>query len=250
MPEMPETPATPPAPSGLLSRPWLLIAGGVGACAVCGCVAVGLAFATGIAPNLVASLLPAEKAPSEAQGPESLSYEDRLATEEAQARAQGQPEDQSTSSASPMSPNQGAFETANAYAGNWSGSWTNQTFGSTGDVRMTIDVSPDGTATLTVDLDGLVFGLLDPEAATYDGSYTEEGAEFSIADDPVFGELSMVVDPEGNVVVSAPNVPSSNILSFSATGSLTTEALHLDYFVLFIEATPAQGVLDMDKLSP
>jgi hypothetical protein len=115
---------------------------------------------------------------------------------------------------------------------------------------MTIDVSPDGTASLTLDLDGLVFGLVDPEAATYPGSYTDDGAVFIVSDDPVFGELSIVVETDGNVVVSAPNVPSSNILSFSATGSLTTEALHLDYFVLFIEATPAQGVLDMDKLSP
>lgn len=250
MPETPETPVPPATPSGLLSRPWILVAAGVGACAVCGCLAVGLAFATGVVPNLVTSLLPGENAPSEARAPESLSNEDRYATEEAQARAQGQPEEQSTSSASAMSPNQGAFESAGVYAGNWSGSWTNHTFGSTGDARMTIDVSPDGTASLTLDLDGLVFGLVDPEAATYPGSYTEGGAVFIVSDDPVFGELSIVVDPGGNVLVSAPDVPSSNILSLSATGSLTTEALHLDYLVLFLEGTSAQGVLDMDKLSP
>ena len=71
-----------------------------------------------------------------------------------------------------------AYQAAQAFQGEWSGSWLNKTFGSTGEASASIRVEPGGQAEFTLDLGGMVFGLIDPDPITYTGTFDETGASY------------------------------------------------------------------------
>jgi hypothetical protein len=48
-------------------------------------------------------------------------------------------------------------------AGAWTGSWTNETFGSTGPLAVTVKAPKNLRLVITLDLGGMVFGCADPE---------------------------------------------------------------------------------------
>jgi hypothetical protein len=141
------------------------------------------------------------------------------------------------------------FEQASAFAGEWSGSWENTTFGSSGDARAAIDVQPDGTATFTVDLDGMVFGMLDPDPMTYEGTYDANGATFEAPGDPLFGDLAISVTPAGDVTINGELVPVDGIASLSASGTISSDSIQLEYTVVFTGGGEAMGVLNLVKES-
>jgi hypothetical protein len=142
-----------------------------------------------------------------------------------------------------------AYEQARALAGQWSGSWQNTTFGSTGGANAVIEVQPDGAATFTIDLDGMVFGMLDPDPMTYEGTYDADGATFEAAGDPLFGDLTITVAADGEVAINGDLVPVEGIASLSAEGSITSDAIQLDYTVTFTGGGEAMGVLNLTKES-
>ena len=101
-------------------------------------------------------------------------------------------------------PSAEGYETFSALSGDHRGTWNNATFGTSGTIAMSTDILPDGSASGTLDLGGSVFGLLDPDPMELTGSYSTARLTFA-GSDSFFGTLTMNVDADGDVVVSAPD---------------------------------------------
>ncbi len=136
-------------------------------------------------------------------------------------------------------------------AGDYTGQWQNLTFGSNGDTSVTMTVEPDGAASFTIDLGGMVFGLLDPDSKTYSGTYNETGAVFSAVDDDLFGDLTITVvandNDTANIILAGVDIPVTDIDGISATGTLYTDSLDLEYIVTFEDQSTADGVMNLTK---
>ena len=139
------------------------------------------------------------------------------------------------------------FQEVQAYLGEWSGEWRNITFGSSGAVSASFLAEEDGTAAFTIDLDGFVFGALDPDPMTYTGSFSSEGAVFDIPADPLFGDLTITVTAEGEISITGELVPVEGIAQISAIGTISSEEMHLDYTVTFSAGEPAIGEMNLTK---
>ena len=82
-------------------------------------------------------------------------------------------------------------------AGDWVGEWNNLTYGSSGPTSMEVIVREDGTVSITFDLDGFVFGLLDPPDITFDMNYDADGRVFDKTGDSPFGDLTLTATADG-----------------------------------------------------
>jgi hypothetical protein len=140
-----------------------------------------------------------------------------------------------------------AFKALQAYLGNWSGEWHNVTFGSSGAVSATVSADEDGTLTITVDLDGFVFGALDPDPITYSGKFDAEGAVFTIPGDPLFGDLTITITEDGEVAIVGESVPDERIDKISAVGTVTPQEISLEYIVGFTAGDSAVGDMTLTK---
>ncbi|MBI4092511.1 MAG: hypothetical protein HY420_01155, partial [Candidatus Kerfeldbacteria bacterium] len=134
-----------------------------------------------------------------------------------------------------------------SYAGTWSGSWTNNTFGSTGSMTGQLSVEKNGTAQLVLDVGGFVFGLIDPAAKTFTGTYNEDAMTFTGAGDDVFGDLTITFAANGSVTVSGLEVPASSIDILTASGAVTATNLSANYTLTFGGLTYAEGTMSLTK---
>lgn len=142
-------------------------------------------------------------------------------------------------------PTPSAYDTFKAVAGEWTGSWTNTTFGSTGSAGATITINPDGTASYVLDLGGLVFGLIDPPPKEFAGTYDSSGATFQVQDDDLFGDVTITVSADGAISFGGTDVPVPGIDSVSAEGTITAQAVEMSYTVTFSGGGTAEGVMSM-----
>jgi hypothetical protein len=141
------------------------------------------------------------------------------------------------------------YEQAVLFAGRWEGSWTNITFGSTGPVTIEVMIHDDGTADLTVDVGGMVFGAVNPDPATYSGTYDAEGAYFTIMDDPVFGEVVMTISAADNsFTITGELIPDPGIASIEASGMFTEDTVDGEYTVFFAGGGQAVGETTLTKI--
>ena len=70
------------------------------------------------------------------------------------------------------------------FIGNWDGSWTNNTFGSTGSATMTITSDPNNMAAqMMLDMNGNVLGGADPDPMTLNGNYTDTDFTVKLTDE-------------------------------------------------------------------
>jgi len=136
------------------------------------------------------------------------------------------------------------------YAGNYTGTWSNTTFASTGASKLTVTAN-DGTktGTATCDLDGLVLGVSNPPAETFNGTFNDNGFTFS-GTSAVFGTFMVTLAKDGTASGSATNLPNTNISRVDFNGTATPTAIHLNYTVKFSAAGgggTAIGTVDMTK---
>lgn len=129
------------------------------------------------------------------------------------------------------------------------GQWENTTFGSSGPV--TIDVQFDGdNFDITVDLDGFVFGSVDPAPVNFTGSLSG-GGTFNEPGIPDLGDLSGSIDGLGNIDLMFTNVPNPNVDLVVASG--TTDGatfLNMTYEVVFAGGSPSsQGGVEFDPFT-
>lgn len=145
-----------------------------------------------------------------------------------------------------------SYDDYKAVAGSSSGSWQNLTYATSGDTTTTVEIDPDGRAAFTLDLGGLVFGLLDPDPKTYESTYDETGTVFTAEDDDLFGDLTITIVPNGNdtaqITLEGLNVPVVGISQITADGTLYDDSVDMDYQITFIDTLTAEGVMNLTKL--
>lgn len=136
-------------------------------------------------------------------------------------------------------------------AGDFSGSWQNLTFGTTGDTTTNVEIDPDGRAAFTIDLGGFVFGVLDPDAKTYESTYDESGVVFTAEADDLFGDLTITIVSNGNdtaqITFTGTNVPVIGIDSITADGTLYSDSLDMNYQITLEDTTLAEGIFNLTK---
>lgn len=134
-----------------------------------------------------------------------------------------------------------------AAAGNWTGTWRNDTFGSSGGATATINVDTVAqTFSGSFDLSGSVFGRGDPPPASFSGPYsTASGASIS-ATSPVYGAVSGTVTSNGSIVGSMTN-PTPDISKVDFSGTATASAINVNYTVRFTNGSTATGTVRLTK---
>ncbi len=148
---------------------------------------------------------------------------------------------------SPTPTEDAIFQALQEYLGEWRGEWRNITFGSSGGIQATVNAEKDGTLSFTVDLDGFVFGALDPDPISYSGNFDAAGVVFIIPGDPLFGDLSITVTDDGEIAIVGESVPDERIEKISAVGTATPEEIFLEYIVVFAAGNSAVGDMTLTK---
>lgn len=132
-----------------------------------------------------------------------------------------------------------------AFNGEFDGHWSNETFGSTGSANVMIDVSADGMATVTVDLDGNVLGGSDPDPETFSFNVADADLEAGMTiESATFGTTVVTLDG-GTITVTADAVPANGIAAFEAEGDLSSSALVGTYTVTFDDGSTADGTFQL-----
>ncbi|MEM1110824.1 MAG: hypothetical protein AAGI11_02855 [Pseudomonadota bacterium] len=134
--------------------------------------------------------------------------------------------------------------------GRWSGRWTNTSFSSVGALRMTATQRSNNRARVTVDLDGFVGGLLDPEPQSVNATIRNNGditysGQIDVNGSP--GTLEFRLRPNGNLSISMPDLPVAGFRSFSATGTLRGGVGFLEYEVEFSPTGSARGTVSATR---
>lgn len=135
------------------------------------------------------------------------------------------------------------------YAGNWSGTWVNTTFASTGTGTAVITVDGGAhTATVTATATGNVLGSGGGATPpTQNGSYTNTGAQFNGVVSPM-GTISASIQADGTITAVGTNVPNPSITGWTATGTITATTLTLNFTVTFTAGAPAVGTITLTKM--
>jgi len=138
-------------------------------------------------------------------------------------------------------------EAAKATIGEYTGDWTNTTFGSTGPMTTSIDITDDGTVTLAMDLGGFVFGESDPdpEVLVFGVLEVVQGVDIESA---VFGTMTLK-QSLGGLTMSALDVPSTRIGSVEIVVSLDTDGTVTGTYEIVFEGETAVGAEGVFTLS-
>jgi len=148
----------------------------------------------------------------------------------------------------PGTPLDESYQRAQEMAGEWEGMWVNNTFSSSGAASLLIEVDPSGLATLTLDLEGLVFGMFDPDPVVYTADFGGGRIDFDVSDDPVFGDFLATGLIDGTVSIEADLIPVEGIARLSAEGTFASTGIHLAYTVEFLGGGSANGELDLTRV--
>lgn len=140
-----------------------------------------------------------------------------------------------------------SYQRALEMAGEWEGMWENNTFSSSGAASLLIEVDPSGLATLTLDLDGFVFGMLDPDPVVYTANFGGGRIDFDVTDDPVFGDFLASGLTDGTVSIEADLIPVEGIARLTAEGTFAPGGIHLTYTVEFLGGGSANGELNLTR---
>ena len=115
------------------------------------------------------------------------------------------------------------------YDGNWSGSWHNNTFNTTGSSTLAVTVNDVAkTIHFVITVNGNVFGSPAPPTQTFDGTYDANQLNVTSVS-PVFGNISMAIDKFGNVTGVGTQVPSPNVSKVTFTGTWDGSTFNLNY---------------------
>lgn len=134
------------------------------------------------------------------------------------------------------------------YAGTWTGSWTNTTFGSTGTTSIVIaaggannqvNLSHSGTGTV-------LGGTGAPLETRSNVPYTATAFTLNTTS-TTFGNVTLNVDGAGNIVGSGTQVPNAAISRWDCTGTITATQIRLNFTVTFAAGGTATGTIAVNK---
>jgi len=131
-------------------------------------------------------------------------------------------------------------------AGDWTGMWTNTTYGSTGPIDVGVEVNTDaGFLIATVDLGGSVFGLGDPDPEIVEiDFFVDRPWPLSSA---LLGEFTFDIANDGSVRLEAPDVPGDGIASMTIEGRLGATGVSGTYRIEFEGGGGADGTFEVTK---
>lgn len=135
------------------------------------------------------------------------------------------------------------------FAGTWTGAWNNTTFSTTGPASMAITIdSTAKTGTMSMDLDGNVFGGPNPPADSLAGPYNDTSMTVT-GTSPTFGNLSFTVDKNGNFTGGSTTVPGGFVSSITYTGTINSTTIALNYTIVFTDPAngTANGTMNLTK---
>ena len=136
---------------------------------------------------------------------------------------------------------------AAAFAGTYTGSWTNTTFNSKGSVTAAIAYDAATQAvTASLAVGGNVFGSPPPPPETFSGKLGQLGALGFSGHSPTFGDFTVTTTGPA-FVMKAQNVPNPKIDHFEADGLLTGTTIGGTYKVFFKDGTTADGTFSLAK---
>ena len=136
---------------------------------------------------------------------------------------------------------------AAAFAGTYTGSWTNTTFNSKGSVTAVIAYDAATQAvTANLAVGGNVFGAPPPPPETFSGKLGQLGALGFSGHSPTFGDFTVTTTGPA-FVMKAQNVPNPKIDHFEADGLLTGTTIGGTYKVFFKDGTTADGMFSLAK---
>jgi len=134
------------------------------------------------------------------------------------------------------------------YEAEWEGTWTNTTFNTSGDITMNVDVKPNGIITAEYDLEGFVFGWLNPNKRIAQGVYNKDGVFFIIESDYVFGDVKVQAKPDKTIAISGLKIPLRRVNAVTATGEFDEQHATIDYNVNFTgSAGGSTGKVELNK---
>lgn len=135
-----------------------------------------------------------------------------------------------------------AFEDAT-----FAGTWTNQTFGSTGGATMAVKVDRAAlTLGVTLTLTGNVFGAAAPAPETFTLPISAAGAT-NTGRSKTFGDVTATLKADGTFTFKGENVPSNRVKGIDGNGTWTTSAINFTYNVALSDGSAAKGVVSLKK---
>lgn len=119
------------------------------------------------------------------------------------------------------------------------GTWTNNTFSTTGDVSATIVFDTvTNVATVVYDIDGSVYGGADPAAETFTLNMTDfisNGTAALTATSAVYGDISVTLafynDNTGTFSGTAANEPSGQVTNASFSGTFSMSGSNVSFTI-------------------
>ena len=141
------------------------------------------------------------------------------------------------------------LEGALAAAGSYAGSWTNTTFGSTGDAGLTMTVTDEGDVSMEWDLGGFVFGATDPDGETHTLNVSQLAGGTTLSTG-LFGDVEVSVSEDfATITFDADNVPTPGIQAFSATATWSDDGTITGTYVVEFDGggEPAVGTFEMTR---
>lgn len=131
-------------------------------------------------------------------------------------------------------------------AGNWTGSWHNTTFDTSGPASLAMTVNSSAkTYSATITLGGNVFGGSAPPPQTFAGSYSSTTGVTYSGSSPVFGDIAFTISPTGAINGSLTNVPSPNVSGVTFSGAVTPTTMTVNYTATLKAGGTASGVLTL-----
>ncbi len=143
--------------------------------------------------------------------------------------------------------NSPGYDQAQQMGGQWSGTWNNTTYGSSGNLAVTIAVNPDGTASADVTLGGNILGVGSPSPLHITGTYDNNGVTLGGKGLPIFGDLNVTIDTNGILKMTASNLPVTAISQVSADGTVSSTEFQFTYTVTFANGSTANGTANLTK---
>lgn len=132
------------------------------------------------------------------------------------------------------------------YGGVWEGKWENKISGNKGTVTATVSFQKDGLVQVIADIDGLVYGLVDPDPRTYLGYYDGKGIHFVLNRESVFGEVT--IDAlDGKIDAKGFRIPFTRINGVAGQGSYDMKTTDIVYQVANIFLPGSNGWSHLEK---
>jgi len=133
------------------------------------------------------------------------------------------------------------------FSGEWTGTWENDTFGTSGDVFISISDDDIGEIAITVDFNGIVFGMGDPEPFTLTVASDPETGLTVSGGSSQFGTVDASVSEDGSFSGTVEALVSPVIEGIDFSGAISEVAIYIDYTVYFTDGTTAEGIITASR---